>query len=326
MDRRDLLKMGALAGVGGLTSVAGSSCAIFPGGGQLGNLNVPNLPEMDSYLAKIDRGMEKISAWDLARDYGINDPAFERQCELGRKSMRSMYMAGMFGDLPEEGQVHPGMQERIVRALPEMDEAIFSTTDNLEKMTASEKTDLQRVLRDRKDPGMMIAQEIDEEAGLVHLSKKRRLQTRHIITQANWRLRNQSPDLLINEVVAKVRKMSDQRGSQAEMQRKVTAKMSQKAFFEKRQRLAAAAEMWAVKTKSPRVIVPEPPKIIGGPGSGTISASGWIMGIGAVTCLAGGLIMTVTFGGVFVITIGVLLLIIGLITLIIGGLIKAANR
>jgi len=327
MDRREMLKMGALAGVGSLASVSGSSCAIFPGGDQMGNLNVLNLPEMDSYLATINQGMDKISEWDLAREYGISDPAFERRCELGRKALRSMYMVGMFGDLSVEGQAHPGMQDRMVQALPEMDEAILTTTDDLEKMTAGERTELQKVLQDNKDPGMMIAQELDEGAGMIHLSRKRRLQTRAIISQANWRLRNQPPDLLINECVAKVRKMAERRGSPAALQRQAAAQLSKKAFFERQGRLAAAAEMWEAKATRPGKTAPEQDRIIRPPGSGAISAGGWMMGIGLVSGCAGMLIASFSIGGLFAVTLGVLLLVIGLITLIVGAIIgKVAKR
>jgi hypothetical protein len=154
-------------------------------------------------------------------------------------------MAGMFGDLPDAGQVHPGMQARVERALPEMDEAVSEMVEFLSSVSDEDADALQRFLKEKKNPGMEIAQWFDEVESTLGVSPKRRRQTRAFITHAVSRLKNQPPRLLFDEYVGKVERVSARTGTLEEVEREMIAQMGEQAFWERQQRLAMYAAAWA---------------------------------------------------------------------------------
>jgi len=327
IDRRDFLRVGAAAGISGLVGASGVSCTAFPGQKLFDPGIDPSLPDMKTYLSTVDRGMDHISNWNLSRDFAIPDASFEYQNRLAKASLRSLYLTAMFSDLPETGQMHPGMQHRMWQEVPEMDHAVFSTISYLDGLSAEERSELQRVLRDRQNPGMMIAEKIDEEAAILGLSKKRRLQTRSIFTQANFRLRKQSPDLIISEYVGKVQKMDEQCGSVAETQRHIAARMGRKQFFEKQQRLIAMAQEWERQAGNVDDADNELYMKTGDSKSRSSYTGLYIMGLGLVVGIVGALIASGgSDGGVFVVTAGVMLLVVGLITAIVQASISASKH
>ena len=59
---------------------------------------------MTAYVERVDTGMARISQWSLADSFPefSGDPVLLDA--LGRKSMQTLYMTGMFGDLPVESR------------------------------------------------------------------------------------------------------------------------------------------------------------------------------------------------------------------------------
>jgi hypothetical protein len=312
MKRRDFIKMGALGA--GVAAVGGTGCASL-----LGATAGISLPEMGGYLRKVDRGLESI---DRTVIYP-GDPAiaerFPEENRMGQKAIKTLYMTAMFADLPPEGQAHPGMQRRMEKALPEMDEAIFGTSDYLAARTLGELDRVQRELKRRSDPAMAIGGWLDREGGRHGLSTKRRLQTRQMFAHVNGRLKNRDPGRFRDEYVAKVRKMRDRPWARADLERRLSARISEDAFWAKQEKSASRY----------RKLYQEPvdaeKKDEGKPGGSTMTAGGIIMGIGAVTLGVGAGVASVNFSGVIMMTVGAVLLIVGLIVLIVGIIIRAVK-
>jgi hypothetical protein len=230
------------AGAAGAAGLAGSSCA-YLGLDALVRDPGPPLPAMGSYLARFDRGLQRLADWSLG-EVTKNEAIPAAEDELARAALRSLYVTAMFGDLPEAGQMHPGMQARVQRALPEMDQAVFGMCDRLEQCRPDEADELQRVLKQPSNPGMELAQQIDQLAAETGMSPGRRVQTRSMTTQLAARLRNQPPRTAFAEHVGKTRRLAARAGSVEEIQRRMIAQLGEQAFWERQQRLARYAAAW----------------------------------------------------------------------------------
>ena len=315
MDRRDFLTVGVVE-VAGLVSVSGSAGASilkFPEGRPR---PIP-LPDMEAYIARVDGGMESISRWSPSS--GVPSYSGDRDAidNLARKSLRTLYMTAMFSDLPEEGQRHPGMQDRIFDAMPEMDEATAGMTAFLATRSPEKLGELQLALRDPTNPAMDIFDALDRGGASLGLSTRRRLQTRVMMTQANWRLRNQPPSLVISETLDKVERMVPTDVSLEAKRDWIAGRVAEQLF-------------WQQEASGRETLVSNNVETEQGSGSKgenqprstrerRISRGGQLMGIGI---LVGGLAAAGAAAGafplVFVATAGVVLILIGLITLLIG--------
>jgi hypothetical protein len=226
-------------------------------------------------------------------------------------------MTAMFSDLPEEGQQHPGMQDRIFNAMPEMDEATAGMTAFLATRSPEKLGELQLALRDPTNPAMEIFDALDRGGAGLGLSARRRLQTRVMMTQANWRLRNQPPSLVISETVDKVEKMVPSDVSLEAKRDWIAGRVAEQLF-------------WQQEASGGGTLVSNNAEVEEGSDSKgknkrrstrarRISRGGRLMGIGI---LVGGLAAAGTAAGatplIFVATVGVVMILIGLIVLLIG--------
>ena len=107
MKRRDFLISGMGALTAGVTGCAGISQLIAP--------NWPNVTpaQMNRFLIGLDGAMNSITenpeGGRFLSEFQAQLPS-EKDARLFRQGMRSLLLAGSFGDLSVEGQVHPGMQ------------------------------------------------------------------------------------------------------------------------------------------------------------------------------------------------------------------------
>ncbi len=327
MKRRDFLQTGTAAGAAGLISLTGVSCGVLPNLKLVGEEEMI-LPDMNTYLAKVDNGLDHISQENLSEVSSKQNRTFIYESELGQKSLKTLYMTAMFSDLPEAGQIHPGMQERMWQAMPDMDEAIFGMTEYLSNRTESQKSDLQKKLQNQSNPGKQVADWLDNNAAIYGVSRKRRAQTRSIVTQLSWRLKNQSPGLVINEYIGKVQKLVERDASVEKVQRRMISRIGQRAFWEKQKRLAALAKNWEVQdelkdTRSRLESYMRSPN-----GYKSVSTGAQVMGIGAIVGIIGYLVAVAAIdvgSGMFWVgaisaTVGAIMLLVGLIWLIIEAI------
>ena len=340
MDRRRfIVTSGALGGASGCITAARD--ARTPTSAEA----AAQIAMLDNALAEIDRGSP------LAMLANKMDPVRHAQEEsFLRASMRSMTVAGVLRDLPEELQVHPDFQARVWRALPEMDEAVLGAHRRLIALSPPERKALQNAFIKDKNLEDRIFSRVDLEAGAAGVSLKRRMNLRVLASDVCARLR-QSPDLLIDELDRKVEAARKRPRDAEQIEKRVAAAMGAAEFADFKARLGAHHARWNVPAQVPtgslsassdestpkltadevrqlreRAILnvtttpPSLPRNYERPGDGTLSAGGWLLGL-SVVLFGGGLLIVAAgaFPGVFVATAGVLIAIAGIIVCIVGA-------
>jgi hypothetical protein len=260
MDRRTLLKTGAAgsisAGVAGTLGIDG--CAHLPpvdsDDSLLGSLDAKGA---ERYLRKMDRRL----AWiDTDRGGSVMPPlppqrSPERQAEydrlerLFRVSAKSLYVTGCFLEAPEQFQAHPGMQARMMAAQGVMDEAVFGTTDMLESLTPDQHQRIRQTLRDKPEIAEDLARLLDAPAKADDMPLKRRYLLRSGILDLATKMQAQSPALVIDPYVRKVRRIQarDPATLAADSSRLAAARIGEEAFWAHQERLAKLAVAWERK-------------------------------------------------------------------------------
>ena len=240
MKRRDFLigSMGALAT--GVTGCAGINQVIAP--------NWPNITplQMDRFLTSLDGAMNQITENPeggrfLSEFQG--QPPSEKDAQFFRQGMRSLLLAGNFGDLSVAGQVHPGVQKRLHYSAPEMDAAVSGATDQIKSLSPTERADMQSALRGDSTLGDRVLEVIDLEAAAVGASNRRRMQL-HVMGKYIIERLKHSSDMFISEYVTKCEKLTTVPGSVAETQRFMAARMGKAAFKARLKEAENAARYW----------------------------------------------------------------------------------
>lgn len=322
MDRRDFLTVG-VGGASGFLAFAGDTEASM--------LKLPEgrprpipLPDMDAYVAGIDAGMESISRWSpcsTCPSYSGDPEAIDN---LARKSLRTLYMTAMFSDLPIEGQQHPEIQRRIFDAMPEMDEATSGMTAFLATRSPGNLDDLQLALRNPANPAMEIFEALDRQAAELGVSTPRRLQTRVMMTDASWRLRNQPPSLVISETLEKIEKVVAADASDEARTDWIAARVGEQIFWQRQQ--AGVAKLISADEAVDDVA--------GGSSEGAkpdrstrekrLAKGARLMGLGllvGVLAVAGAAVTSehgIAWAFVFGATVGAVMILVGLLVLLVG--------
>jgi len=259
MDRRDFLEKGGLFGAAGLASAAsGTIDPALEHWKGLGAMARISPPDMDEYLAQIDAGMEQLANLPLDDRFPGRSPEAEARRDLVRKALRTLYLTGMVGDLTVEAQTHSGIQKRLWDTAPEIDDTILSMTEYLSGLTVTEKADLQKVLRHKDNPAMQISEGLTDAGALLGMSTHRRIQTRAMVTQISWRLRNQPPDLVIGEYLEKVEKLKDSPAREIRDERRIASLLGEKMFWKTHEMQADSEKRempWGLKVMGKGLIV-----------------------------------------------------------------------
>jgi hypothetical protein len=336
MERRSFLKAGlAVGGVGGTVAEEASAHG-------LAAVSVPPLPD-PALVNQVLRNLDKRMTWiDEQRELppGLAAPAWaartpdglarsEKYGRLFRQSMRTLYMTGQFMDLPDEIKMHPEIQARITAAQPEMDEAVFGTTQMLESLRPEDHRAIQDRLRRNPDIGERLAALLDGTAREDGFPAERRLDVRATTIELARRMTEQSPALTIDPYVQRVRKIEARPHTAEESSRLLAARVGEKVFWEDQRRLAELQARWERRlaqdapqdSPSPSPLPAPSPK----PGKKGVSQGGKIMGFGAASMGAGlifyglyklGVEFLAVPAAVLGITVGPILLLIGLIMLL----------
>lgn len=268
MDRRTWLKTGAAGSAAAASALALDGCAHAPAtAADPDPLAAVDAADVDHYLAGIDRRL----AWI---DQQGGEPLFpapkkpcapEQQAELDRfsrvfrKSARSLYITGCFLEAPEEIRAHPGMQARVAMAQTDMDEAVFGTTAMLESLTPEQHRKIGRTLKDRPDIAEDLARHLDAPAQEDGIPLKRRYLLRAGILDIANRMKAQSPALVIDPYVKKVRRI-EARGpaAAADTSRLLAARIGEEAFWQHQQRMTTLAAAWERKLAQGGPVRPAP--------------------------------------------------------------------
>lgn len=256
MDRRTWLKTGAVGGIGSAGTLGLDGCAHTPPAAP-DALAAIDAADVDRYLAGIDRRL----AWIDKADGGALIPRSTRPLtvegktelqtvsRLFRKSARALYLTGNFLEAPTELQAHPGMQARVLAAQSDMDEAVFGTTAMLESLTEEDHRKIRGTLRERPELAENLAQFLDAPAHEDGMPAKRRFLLRAGILDLAGRMKAQSPALVIDPYVKKVRKIEARgaRAAAADTARLMAARIGEEAFWAHQERMAQLAAAWEVK-------------------------------------------------------------------------------
>lgn len=225
MDRRDLLKTGAVLSLGG------SGCATL-----VAHPGAVASDSLGGFLAALDAARESIASTPLFESF--RDPqrpdvnaVVDERAALTRKVFRSLTLAGSLADLPPEQRTRPEVLQRVRDSMGEMDDAMFGVTKLLEDLSPSDRAEVGKALREDPHLGMRIMGEVDREAASLGLSSSLRMRLRTASSQAASRLRL-SPDLAITEYTSKFRKLEARHGSQAESQRLLATSLTQAMLWQ----------------------------------------------------------------------------------------------
>lgn len=334
MDRRDVLKLGALA------SVSGSGCAAL-----LGNPGSVGSNELGGFLSALDDAMSSVATGDFFKKYmgTTSDPELAERArqgeELTKKTMRSLLLVGTLSELPQEQLAHESVQERLRNSMGEFDEAMFGMSSLLEKLSPTERADIGKALRDDPHLGMKLMGDVDSEAAAFGVSFKQRTRLRAISAQVTSRLRN-SPDLLVSEYVGKMNKLAVRHGGYAEAERQAATAIAQQMIWQGDPATGGTSGGGELTPPPPPPPMPgaEPvamqPQPVGEPlpePRKRARASHVVLTVGGIALGLGLAVFGVgyAFGGAGVLlgaTFGILLGVAGLVCLLIGLILLAAGK
>ena len=169
---------------------------------------------------------------------------------LVRQSIRSLYLTGRFLDLPDTMKVHPGMQARLRAIQPEMDDAVLGMTARLERMTADDHRSVQTHLQKDDLFGERLARVLEKTASDDGLSFQRTFGVRSATLELSRRMAAQSPGLVLDPLVRKVRRIQAHPRSDAEQARVLAARVGEEAFWAHQERVALLAQAWETRLGS----------------------------------------------------------------------------
>jgi hypothetical protein len=241
-----------------------------------------------------------------------------------------------------------------------MDDAVRQSTVILTSLGDVDQARFQQALRQHPDLGMRVAEALDQRAGAIGISARRRMQLRAAASQITTRMRNQHPAVLADEYLRKTNKAYVRHG-QPELARKLAARAGEQLFWAPVVAAAPAAP-YAPPASAPasaarpafgpsansyvppggdpygnyngpssrtQPMAPQPPALPLSnkhPGDGAFRAAGWMFGIGLASLAGGGIIVALgAFPGVFLMTVGVVLILIAIVTALVGLIIRAAG-
>lgn len=319
MKRRDVFKLGA--GVAAGFALGGTGCAL-PGVRQDGDRLVPE--DMEAFLGGWDASLAKTRESRFVESFAENAAgghlteemrqALAPSEKLFQDMLHAMLLTQSFRDLSQEAQLHPAVQDRMARQLGAVDATVMAVTDRLAALDQGQKTEIQRLLAEKPDLTMRIAETLNEEAARAGVTRNRRIQLRGMMTHASFRLGKNDPGTVIDEYVGKVRRATDPDRIQYLASRSAAIAGS-RAFFQSRGGSGFSdSEADPSFSESAR------------PGMKAVHFGAWMLGIGAVTFgFSSLMVASDVFPFVFGMTAGAVLFAIGLISLIIGGIIMAVS-
>ncbi len=344
MKRRDFI-FGGAASVG---LVAGESEAATPA-----TLNF-DPAALEATLNKIDERMGSFREMDFAPREATNtaeQELFASRTRVTRAAIRTLYFTGQFMELKEHERLHPGVQARMARMQPEMDEAVDGMATFLEALTPADHKKVQDDLK--ADPELSgrigdLLQQVAKEDGM---SFSRRFDMRVAIDDFTRRMQTQNPAIVIDPYVQKTRKVQANAGTLEERERALQVRAGEKAFWEFQQRSKAHVNAWdEVYEARPRIDLAQLERMYPEDAmervdrtakpSKLMRIGGYLMGAGFGSAALGGIFYLIAAANatsasasgffipalIFGVTIGPGLLLAGLIVLIIGGIWYAAVK
>lgn len=343
MKRRDLL-LGSAAAVGAPAGIAEAATKAV-------KAVKHDAAAMEKALQRIDQRMTYFNEVELVPrppETPAEEELFAARARLGRSALRSLYFTGAFMELEEHERLHPGVQERMRRMQPEMDEAVDGMAGLIESLSPADYRALQQELKKDPDAGLHIGERLNAVAAEDGFGFARRVDLRLAVDDMTRRLRVQNPALVLEPMWRKTRRVQAARLKEEERELEIRVKAGEQAFWELHERSKRHVAAWdTVYAARPRVDLvaleetyPEPeehPEDPLAPGRTVMRVGGYLLGIGLGTAALGGifyLAAAASAGGsgfavpavILGITIGPALIVGGLIVLLIGSIMYSTKK
>jgi hypothetical protein len=220
IGRREALGLGIAATLEGCARQATPPAAIPLEARELGR----TLDDLDRTVATI-----RARKPDPKR-FGIREDETSGH-DLIAKSLATMSVVATFRELPEETRIHPEVQRRMWRALPDIADSTLETADFLDGLTTEQRKRIdERLARDANFP-MRILEKLDEDAGAHDIPASHRARLRTLGAHVTWKLKNQGATAVIEEIVSKMNRIQAHRGVDIEIERAVAAKVAEARLF-----------------------------------------------------------------------------------------------
>jgi hypothetical protein len=321
MKRRGFIKSG-------MTTLAASVAAPAA----FGEIIAPDsdyitVSEMDHFITKMDKAIDQISK--STGHYLIpqmNIQPSKSDLLNFQSSMRGLLLVGNFSDLSLKGQVHPGMQKRLLYSAPEINSSLSEMTNSIRSMSMEDKSDIQRALYEEPDLGDRIMESLDLEARAVGVPVRRRKQMKRMGNRIIKRLKH-SPDMLINEYITKYDKLTDLDKSDYDHEHIIKKQIGEEAYYKRYTQVENKALEWQKKNLIDQPIGYKPLKGIRryedlpDENEQNYYRKGLrALGLGAIITAVGWIIIAISGGGVGLIlgvTLGPFIILIALIMLLI---------
>ena len=330
MDRRKFVKKGT----GGLA--IGASNPI-----ELGKLIIPNwenvsLEEMNSFISQEDKSLNLIATSPGGGQYLhslVGEPVKEEFGELFRGSMKSLLIAGNFGSLSTNAQVHPEIQKRLWDNSADVEKDIDGLMQELKSLNEDDQIDIKKALNEDSELGDRVLEALVSEAKAVGASKRRIRRLKRIGKRQLKKIKH-SPGSMIEKCTKKYDKVMSRFDSPEEMKKYMIANMGEEAFNKKLEEAEKGVQYWkemGVVETLPRGDkhlnnvfsddnnsddADKPPKGLKLLGIGAImTTSGWLL----LAIESGGGILTI-LGLIAGVTVGPILIIIALIMLLVHAI------
>jgi hypothetical protein len=305
---------------------------------------------VEASLAKIDQRMASFAQLQLRpHEPRTADEArlFDERGKVARAALRTLYFTGAFMEFEEHDRAHPGVQARMLRLQPEMDEAVDGMAGFLESLTPADHRNLQAELKRDPHLGMKVGEQLNQVAKEDGFGFTRRADLRLAVDDFSRRMQAQNPALVIDPYVRKTRKIQANPGTLEEREREFQVRTGEKAFWELQQRSARYLATWdrtysnrpridlaSLEENYPGMVPPEDPT---GAPKRLMKIGGYLMGAGLGTAALGGICYLISASStslsgfavpaiVLGVTIGPGLLVGGLVVLIIGGIWYAIRK
>jgi hypothetical protein len=323
MRRRGFIKTGIATIAAGATSPSVLGEILAPLGENI------SVGEMENFMIDMDAAMDRISysGGHYLKNL-IPQTPLENDLKFFRSSMRSLLLVGNFGDLSIKGQVHPGMQKRILYSAPEINYTLTNSINTLRNISSESMEEIHSSLLDDEVLGDRILQALDLEARDIGVPSARRRQMKVMGNRIIRRLKH-SPEMLIDEYVKKGEKLLAASGSDEAMENLFKSQIGEIEYSNRQRKAESAALQWRTLDLpedtigyKPILIEQQDIKPSKGKMDKTTRSGLLVLGLGVIITAVGWIIIAASeamAGVIMGITVGPLLILIAIIVLIVQG-------
>lgn len=208
MNRRDVIKAGAIATAGALapsTACVSIQRSLGALSGADGAAEFNKI--LDEELANLAKPglLQKLVVKHTKKPLSAKaDAAIAQQDAMFRQMLSTLLVSQGFRDLPPETQVQPEVQDRMWRHYDEIGSSVFQISDMLSSLDEATRAAVRTKLKEDPELPMSIGQALHDSATKAGMSTRRKGQLRAMMAQSQFRLQHADPGTVIHEYVTKV--------------------------------------------------------------------------------------------------------------------------